>query len=62
MTKITQQEINNWQLPEFEIKEFVSKKTDYCICIPVINEGEKLKKLRKYGLQIHVIRVKKENK
>lgn len=30
------------QVPEFEIHEFASKKTKYCLCIPVINEGDKI--------------------
>lgn len=34
----------NWQLPVHTIKEFYKKRTKYCICIPVINEGEKIKK------------------
>lgn len=34
----------NWQLPEHTIKEFRSKRTKYCICIPVINEGKKIRK------------------
>jgi dolichol-phosphate mannosyltransferase len=34
----------NWQLPEFSVREFRKKKTKYCICIPVLNEGEKIKK------------------
>lgn len=34
----------NWQLPKFEIVEFRKRKTKYCICIPVLNEGEKIKK------------------
>lgn len=33
-----------WQLPTFEILEFRKKITKYCICIPVLNEGEKIKK------------------
>lgn len=33
-----------WQLPKFEINEFRKKSTKYCICIPVLNEGEKIKK------------------
>jgi dolichol-phosphate mannosyltransferase len=32
------------QLPDFEIKEFKQKKTKYCICVPVLNEGDKIKK------------------
>lgn len=34
----------NWQLPLFKIHQFRKKRTKYCICIPVLNEGEKIKK------------------
>lgn len=34
----------NWQLPKYNILEFHKKKTKYCLCIPVLNEGEKIKK------------------
>jgi dolichol-phosphate mannosyltransferase len=34
----------NWQFPSFEITELNSKKNKYCICVFVINEGEKIKK------------------
>lgn len=34
----------DWQVPDYEISEFAKKKTKYCICIPVLNEGEKIKK------------------
>lgn len=34
----------DWQIPPFEVFEFSPKKTKYCIGIPVINEGEKIKK------------------
>lgn len=37
-------DINNWQLPDYQIYEFRKKKTKYCICIPVLNEGEKIKR------------------
>ncbi|TSC88550.1 MAG: dolichol-phosphate mannosyltransferase [Microgenomates group bacterium Gr01-1014_7] len=33
-----------WQLPIYEIHEFRKKQTKYCICIPVLNEGEEIKK------------------
>ena len=33
----------DWQIPDYEIKEFHKRKTKYCICIPVLNEGEKIK-------------------
>lgn len=32
-----------WQLPKFKIYEFRKKSTKYCICIPVLNEGENIK-------------------
>ncbi len=32
------------QIPKFKITEFHKKQTKYCICIPVLNEGEKIKK------------------
>lgn len=31
-------------MPKYELIEFQKKKTKYCICIPVLNEGEKFKK------------------
>ena len=30
-------------VPNFEIEEFQKKRTKYCLCIPVINEGERIK-------------------
>lgn len=35
---------NRWQLPKFSVFEFYKKQTKYCICVPVLNEGENLKK------------------
>ncbi len=35
---------NNWQLPKLDTIEFRKKKTKYCICIPVLNEGDKIRK------------------
>lgn len=34
----------NWQVPKFETLELKQKKSKYCVCIPVLNEGEKIKK------------------
>ena len=31
-------------VPNFEYKEFYEKKSDYCILIPVINEGDRIRK------------------
>ncbi len=33
----------NWQLPIFKVSEFRKKSTKYCVCIPVMNEGDKIK-------------------
>ncbi|MGO4546887.1 glycosyltransferase family 2 protein [Paenibacillus sp. 2TAB23] len=33
-----------WMVPNHDVKEFSSKKNSYCLCIPVINEGEKIQK------------------
>lgn len=32
------------QVPKFEKVEFFKKRNKYCLCIPVLNEGEKIKK------------------
>jgi dolichol-phosphate mannosyltransferase len=34
----------NWEIPSFSFEEYAEKKTKYCFCIPVINEGERIKK------------------
>ena len=34
----------NWQVPEFEVDVLRKKRTKYCICIPVINEGDRIQK------------------
>lgn len=31
-------------VPDFECEEISDKKTKYCVCIPVINEGERIRK------------------
>ncbi len=30
-------------VPEFESEEYLEKKSKYCVCIPIINEGERIK-------------------
>lgn len=32
-----------WQIPTFRIHQFKKKQTKYCICIPVLNEGARIK-------------------
>ena len=31
-------------VPDFECKQYKEKKTKYCICIPIINEGQRIQK------------------
>lgn len=33
---------NGWEIPTYELKEIKSKQAKYCVCIPVINEGERI--------------------
>ncbi|MBE2268111.1 MAG: glycosyltransferase family 2 protein [Anaerolinea sp.] len=35
---------SQWQLPTFELYEFAPRRTDYCVCIPIINEGERIRR------------------
>lgn len=41
------------QVPKFSADEFFKKRSEYCLCIPVINEGNKIRKvirsLKKYS-------------
>lgn len=50
---------NKRQFPDFEAQEFFAKKNRYCICVFVINEGQKvqkqLKRMKKYAKQIDII-------
>jgi dolichol-phosphate mannosyltransferase len=34
----------NWIVPEHTVTEFGAKQKDYCVCIPVINEGDRIAK------------------
>ena len=49
----------SWQLPVFSSKEFSIKHTDYCICVFIINEGDKflsqLDKMQAYRKDIDII-------
>ena len=31
-----------WQVPAFDVVEFCPRRTTYCVCVPVINEGERI--------------------
>ncbi len=35
---------SHWQLPTFDLHEFAQRKTDYCVCIPIINEGDRIRR------------------
>lgn len=32
----------NWQIPAYDTHEFAPRRHDYCVCIPIINEGERI--------------------
>lgn len=34
--------MQNWQIPAYSSKEYAEKTNDYCVCVFVINEGDKL--------------------
>jgi dolichol-phosphate mannosyltransferase len=36
--------MTEWQVPDFDTQTFAPKQHKYCVCVFVINEGEKLKK------------------
>lgn len=44
---------NGWDIPKREVVEFHKKRTHYCVCVPIINEGKKitkqLAKMKKYS-------------
>lgn len=41
----------NWEVPIYSIDEFKSKSSKYCVCIPVINEGERIESQLKKMLE-----------
>lgn len=47
------------ELPKFDCFEFTDKKTDYCICVFIINEGEKfltqLSKMQLYSQTVDIV-------
>jgi dolichol-phosphate mannosyltransferase len=48
-----------WEFPDFEALELQAKKNKYCVCIFVINEGERIQKqlkaMKKYAKQIDIV-------
>lgn len=57
--EIIRQGNNDWQFPDFTIREFFPKKNEYCVCVFVINEGHKvqkqLKAMKKYSNKVDII-------
>lgn len=57
--KTIREKFPTWEFPDFEAKELSPKKHKYCVCIFVINEGEKiqkqLKKMKPFAKQIDII-------
>lgn len=49
----------DWQLPDFYCRQFRQKSTKYCVCIPIINEGEKFRtqiiKMAKFAKRADII-------
>lgn len=37
-------DVSQWELPKYAIRELSPKKNAYCVCIPVINEGDRIQK------------------
>lgn len=48
-----------WQFPDFEVDQLKPKQHKYCVCVFVINEGEKVQKqlgrMKKYAGQVDII-------
>lgn len=51
---IAAQQRSAWQVPGFELPLWLGRSTEYCVIIPVINEGERIRglvdRIRKLGL------------
>ena len=49
----------DWEIPEYTTVSFKRKQSPYCLCVPVINEGEKIQrqiiKLLQFSTQIDII-------
>ncbi len=49
----------DWQLPDYQLFEFKRKHTKYCLCIPTLDEGERIKRqikqLKKYAETIDIL-------
>lgn len=57
--KIINSNKKNWEVPDFKVFRFKPKRADYCLIIPVINEGDKIKsvvrELKNYSKILDVV-------
>lgn len=57
--KLVKKKHADWEFPEFDVLELQPKKNKYCICVFVINEGERIQKqlktMKVYANQIDVV-------
>ena len=44
-----------WQVPEFQYMEFFNKRSDICVCTPVINEGHRIHTLLERMRNLHLM-------
>lgn len=45
----------DWQVPESEYAEFAGKRSDICVCVPVINEGGRIRALLERMRRINIM-------
>jgi dolichol-phosphate mannosyltransferase len=49
----------SWEFPDFEVTELTKKQNKYCVCVFVINEGQRIQKqlkaMKKYSKDIDII-------
>jgi dolichol-phosphate mannosyltransferase len=49
----------SWQVPQYDVQMLREKRSAYCICVPVVNEGEKIRKqlerMRPFADQVDII-------
>lgn len=63
MSKTTNKTIKQanptWEFPDFEVTEIHPKQNKYCVCVFVINEGERIQKqlkaMKQYSSQIDIV-------
>jgi dolichol-phosphate mannosyltransferase len=46
-----------WQVPSYDIQLWQEKKRDYCVVIPVINEGERIRSLIKKMQEVNIAEI-----